>query len=101
MSTNELRQMASNTLDGFKVNRDKLAKACISLCDLHERLQAGYNALQGEATALRQELEAIKRGARPKSTSADLPPGFGDIFGNAFNKTAGCAGGCSTGKAAS
>lgn len=81
MLTKELRSVATKILDGMTFNKEKLARNCLAVCDLNDRLTAALAREQEKSAALAAEVESLKDSARPSTFAPDdLSPEFKDLF---------------------
>lgn len=81
MTIADVRLTASKMLDGMKFNKEKLAKDCLEVCDLADRLDAALNSERKKNAALIRELAGV---TASRSSENGLPKEFGDIFGDIF-----------------
>jgi hypothetical protein len=80
MTTEAIRQSAAKILDGMTFNKGKLARECIAMCDLVDRLSSALAQEKQKNATLQQELEA----ARATGGDSGITKDFADIFGGMF-----------------
>lgn len=87
MDTQEIRTTATNILDGMKFNKEKLARNCIAICDLNERLTTALAQEQLKSAALALKIKEMMEAANAPSSHSvnDLPPEFRDEFRDLFS----------------
>lgn len=90
-TTTDVRQAATRILDGMTVNKEKLARDCVAVCDNVDRLSAALVREQAKSAGLQRELDAAKAAARAQSSSSPfgdrttgMPAGFNEVFGDLF-----------------
>jgi hypothetical protein len=78
MTTVDVRIAASKILDGMKFNKEKLARDCVVVCDIVDRLNAALLLEREKNAELMRELAIAQNNQNP---SSGLPKEFADIFG--------------------
>lgn len=89
-TTTDVRQAASRILDGMTINKEKLARDCVAVCDTADRLTTALQQEQQKSAALQRELDAVKGAARSQSPFGNrpngMPGGFNEVFGDLFKQ---------------
>ena len=81
MVTDDVRTAVSNMLDGIKFNKEKLARDCVAVCDLADRLKVALAEEQQKSAALALQVERLEAFEAPDMDW--MPPGFEGMFGKA------------------
>ena len=90
MDTKEIRTTALNVLDGMTFNKEKLARNCLAVCDLNDRLKTALAQEQLKSAALALKIKEMMEAANaaPRFPSGDgLPPEFRDLFSGLGKKS--------------
>lgn len=82
MTTTDIRQAAERIFDGMTINKEKLARDCITMCDTVDRLNAALLREQQKSAALQRELDTARKAA--EASKSGLPEGFEDLVGSLF-----------------
>ena len=81
MDTNDVRTAVSNMLDGITFNKEKLARDCVAICDLADKLKLALAGEQQKSAALTLKVESLEKFEAPDMDW--MPPGFEGMFGKA------------------
>lgn len=82
MSTTDIRQAAARIFDGMSINKEKLARECVTMCDTVDRLSAALLREQQKSAALQRQLDIAHKAA--EASKSELPEAFNEMFGSVF-----------------
>jgi len=87
MSTNELRGIVGRMQDGMTVNREKLARECLAVCDASDRLERQLASEREKNAELTRLLEKALKNSNPGEDIFKGMGSFGEAFGDIFKPT--------------
>jgi hypothetical protein len=80
MTTTDVRTTASNILGGMTFNKEKLARNCLEVCDLVDRLTIALAQERKRNAALALDLKGFRDTSSTATSSDELPPDFLAMF---------------------